>query len=144
MDRLETLAPKLVQRLRRASPPKQRAAALAACEFAIKKAHLRCACVERALNILRSGGGLSASHQSELEALMSNLDNEYFELQDAAEQGRTTSENYLQKFVQARADSALLFASKDDSFEASSEATHEAAATVNDKLPLFSVVESVL
>ncbi|MEX0677020.1 MAG: hypothetical protein WD063_08095 [Pirellulales bacterium] len=144
MDRLETLAPELVQRLSQASPAKQRAAAIAASEFAIEKAHIQHAAVDEACESLRTAGGISAAQQAEVEALMSILDNEYFDLQEAAEEGRATTEDYLRKFAQARAVSALLFAAKDDPFEASTEAVYEAAAAFDDKRPLFLVIESVL
>ena len=144
MDRLETLAPELVQRLRQASPAKQRAAAIAASDFALEKGHLQHAVVDEARETLRTAGGMSAAQQAELEALMSKLDNEYFDLQEAAEEGRATIEDYTRKFAQARAVSALLFASKGDPLEASTEAVYEAAAAFDDKRPLFLVVESVL
>jgi hypothetical protein len=144
MNRLETLAPDLAERLRRASPDKQRAAALAACQFAIAKANVPHAGIEEACKGLRSGAGLSAAQQSEIEALAASLDNEYFDLQEAAEEGRATTEDYLRKFAQARAVSAVLFASKSDPLEASTEAVYEAAAAAEDKGALFSAVESVL
>jgi hypothetical protein len=144
MIRLQTLDPGLVQRLRQASPAKQRAAALAASEFAIEKANVYHAGIEEARKSLRDGGGLSVAQRAELEALLSKLDNEYFDLQCAAEEGRATAEDYLQKFAQARAVSALLFASNDAPFEASTEAIYEAGAAIGDKLPLFSAIESAL
>lgn len=144
MDRLETLAPELVKRLSQASPAKQRAAAIAASEFAIEKADVQHAAVDEARETLRTAGGMSAAQQAAVEALVSILDNEYFDLQEAADEGRATTEDYLRKFAQARAVSALLFASKGDPFEASTEAIYEAAAAIDDKRPLFSVVESVL
>lgn len=144
MNRLETLAPGLAERLRQASSDKQRAAALAACEFAIDKANLQHVGIQEACKTLRKGDSLSSSQQSEVETLVANLDNEYFDLQDAAEEGRATTEEYMRKFVQARAVSALLFASKSDPLEASTEAVYEAAIVVEDREPLFSAVESAL
>lgn len=144
MNRLETLAPTIAEGLRQASPTRQRAAALAACQFAIAKANVRHDCVEQAYNVLRKGTELSAAQQSELEVLVANLDNEYFSLQEAAEEGRTTNEEYLRKFAQARAVSALFFASKSDPLEASTEAVYEASTAVEDKEALFSTVESAL
>jgi hypothetical protein len=144
MDRLETLAPELLRRLKQASPAKQREAAVAASEFAIEKAKIRDAEVDDARRSLHKGVGLSTAQRVELETLMSNLDNEYFDLLEAAEEGRASTEDYLRKFAQARAISALLFAGKDDPFEASREAIYEAAATSDDKQAFFSVVESLL
>jgi KaiC/GvpD/RAD55 family RecA-like ATPase len=144
MNRLESLAPDVAERLRQASPDKQRAAALAACQFAIAKADVRHAGIEDACNGLRKGDGLSTAQLSEIESLAASLDNEYFDLQEAAEEGRANTEDYLRKFAQARAVSALLFASKSDSLEASTEAVYEAAAAVEDKERLFATIESAL
>jgi hypothetical protein len=144
MNRLERLAPDVADKLRQAPPDKQRAAALAACEFAIAKANVQLASILEACEGLRKGSGLSPAQQSEIEAIVASLDNEYFDLQEAADEGRATMEDYLRKFAQARAISALLFASKSNPLEASNEAVYEAAAVVEDKGPLFSAVESAL
>ena len=144
MNRLETLAPDVAEKLRLATPDKQRAVALAACEFAISKANLQRTSIEEACKGLRKGTGLSPAQQSEIEALVASLDNEYFDLQEAAEEGRATTDDYLRKFAQARAASTLLFASKSNPLEASTEAVYEAAAVLKDKRPLFSAVESAL
>ena len=115
-----------------------------ACDFAIAQANLQRAIIEEARKGLRNGTGLSPAQQSEIEALVASLNNEYFGLQEAAKEGRATTGDYLRKFVQSRAVSTLLFASKSNPLEASTEAVYEAAAVVNDRGPLFSAVESAL
>ena len=122
-----------------------RAAALAACEFAASHTNFQHPLVREALEKLRKGPAtLSATQQSELEALVETLDNEYFDLQEADHEGRASTGDYLQKFAQARAVSAVLFAFKDDAYEASTQSVYEAAAALKDKNPLFSVVEATL
>jgi hypothetical protein len=143
MNRLLTLAPELVQRLQQATHAKQRAAALAASEFAIDAANVQNACIAELLNSLRQHGRTSEAQRQELETLKSDLDDEYFELKESAEQGKTTSHEYLRKFAQARAVSALLFACNDDPFEAATEAIYEAAAAFDNPQPLFKLIKSL-
>ena len=92
MTRLETLAPELAATLRQASVPEQRAASFAAGAFAVSHAHLEQPVIQVALVALRDGGGLSPDTKAELESLVARLDEQYFDLQEAAEEGRATPE----------------------------------------------------
>jgi hypothetical protein len=143
MNRLETLAPELVRRLKEASPAKQRAAAIAASEFAVESLQLRNSAVDDARKTLRATGALSVTEQEGLAALASTLDNEYLSLQEADEQSRQAGEA-LRKFSEARVVSAVLFASKADPFEASTEAIYEAVTALDDQQALLAKVESFL
>jgi len=144
MNRLETIAPQLVQQLRKASHAQQRAAAIAAATFAVHRVNVRDANVADACKNLVAGRPLTATQQSELEATCVSLDNEYVQLHTEAEQGQATITDYMDKFVQARAIAALLAAFQSDSLEASSESIYEAAAMSDDNRSLFSIVERVL
>jgi hypothetical protein len=144
MDRLETLAPELVRQLTNASPTRQRATAIVAAEFALERTGLRSRVIDESRRSLQAVGQVSAAERTALEQLRANLDSEYFQLQEAAERREAGSEEYLRKFAQARAVSALLFASMTNPFEASAEAIYEAAAALDDKRPLFAAVESAL
>jgi hypothetical protein len=145
MNRLETLSQTMAEELGQATPDEQRAAALAACEFAVPRAELQHARVEEALESLRMGRHrLSQRQRSGMEALVRRLDGEYFDLQEAAEKTRECADKCLRKFAQARAASAVLFAFGDDPYEASSESLYEAASAVEDKAALFDVVKSAL
>ena len=144
MTRLETLTPDIADKLRRASPMKQRAASVAASEFAIAHAKVEHPLVEKALEKLRAGGVLTPKDKAEIDALVARLDEEYFELQEAAEEGRASTDHYLRVFGQARAVAALSFAGNEDAFEAATEAIYEAAATTDGKEELAALIQAVL
>lgn len=144
MTRLETLSPDLAVKMQRASAAKQRAASLAACEFAISHAKVEHPLVKQALKKVRAAGVLTPKEKAELDALAAQLDEEYFALQEAAEEGQASSEDYMRVFGQARAVAALAFAGGEDAFQAATEAIYEAAATTDDKEELSARILSVL
>ncbi len=144
MTRLDSLSADLTDKLRRASSAKQRAASLAALEFAIARAEVEHPLVEKALEKVRTAGVLTPKEKAELDALAAQLDEEYFALQEAAEEGRASTEDYMRVFGQARAVAALSFAGGDDPFQAATEAIYEAAATTDDKEDLTALIESAL
>lgn len=144
MTRLETLSPDLAAKMQRASAIKQRAASLAACEFAISRAKVEHPLVEKALKKMRATGVLAPKEKAELDALAAQLDEEYFALQEAAEEGQARTEDYMRVFGQARAVAALSFAGGDDASQSAAEAIYEAAATTDDKEELSIHILSVL
>jgi hypothetical protein len=146
MLRLEDLSPELVASLRTASVAQQRAASLAACEFAVSHANIKHRVVEKTLTKLRATGVLNPKEIGEIESLRAKLDDKYFDLQAAAEKGGGKKDEYLREFGKARAVSSLCFAGIENPFEAATEAIYEAAATIrdDDKSELFCLVESVL
>jgi hypothetical protein len=143
MTRLETLSPDVAGKLQRASVANQRAAALAACEFAIARTGIEHPLVEKALKKVRAAGVLTRKEKAELDTLVAQLDEEYFALQEAAEEGRASTEDYVKVFGQARAVAALSFATGEDAFQAATEAIYEAAATTDDKEELSSRILSM-
>jgi hypothetical protein len=76
--------------------------------------------------------------------LAAGLDDEYFGLQEAAEGGRATVDAYMRPFGQARAVTALSFATDPDALEAAEEAIYEAAHATADKEGLVAAVLKVL
>ena len=84
--------------------------------------------------------------KAEIDALAAQLDEEYLDLQEAAEDGRASIEDYLRVFAKARAVAALSLAGNENSLQAATEAIYEAAATIRDtdKGELFVLVESAL
>jgi hypothetical protein len=144
MNRLETLIPDLADKLRIASTLKQRASSLAASEYAISHAKFEHPLVEKALEIVRAGGVFTPKYKAEIEALVTRLDERYFELQEAAEEGGLSPDDYLRVFGQARAVAALSFSGNEDAFEAATEAIYEAAASTDDKEELATLIQSVL
>jgi hypothetical protein len=144
MTRLDSLLPDLALKLQHASPAKQRAAGLLACEFAIAHAKIEHALVASALNKIKTRGVLTVKERVELDAFTARLDREYFDLQRAAEEGEATTEQYLRVFEKARAVAATSFAGRENSLEAATEAICEALATVDDKSELVALVEAAL
>ena len=79
-----------------------------------------------------------------LDTLVAQLDDEYFQLQEAEEEGQASSEDYMRVFGQARAVAAVAFAGGDDPFEAATEAIYEAAATTDNQGDLVAQIEEAL
>lgn len=144
MTRLESVSSELVQRLSQSAPAKQRAASLAASKFAASKTHLDHVAVKDALTTLQKDERLSAQQRASLDGLVAKLDDEYFQLQEAAEEGQASAGDYLRPFGQARAVAAILFADSDDPFEAATEAIYEASATTDAVDDLFGIVEAAI
>ena len=144
MNRLETLSADLTAKLHRASPEKQRAASLAACELAVAKARVEHSLVNEALRLLRGGNLFTHRKKAELDDLVAQLDQEYFSLQEAADAAGTSTDDYLLVFAKARAVAALSFAGC-GTRGAAAESIYEAAAAVgDDKQELFSLIASAL
>ena len=144
MTGLEDVSPDLAGKLQWASAAKQRAACLAACEFAVGQAKIEHPLVDRALKKLRSAGVLLPAEKDELDALAAQLDEDYFDLQEAAEEGRASTQDYLAVFAKARAVAALSCAGDEDTLRAATEAVYEAAATTDDKEGLVARILAVL
>src|SRR5258705_12123170 len=144
MNRLEALSPELAARLHQASAANQRAVCLAACEFAVAHTKIEHPLVGRALKRVRAAGVFTAEESADLDALVSRLDEEYFDLQKVAEEGLASTDDYMRAFAQARAVAALSFAGGKNAFEAATETVYEAAATTDDKEKLFALIESIL
>lgn len=144
MTRLESQFPGVADKLRRASTAQQRAVSVAASEFAIAHARVQHPIVKRAMAKVRETGVLAPDEKADLDALVAQLDREYFDLQEAAEEGRAAADDYMRRFDQARAVAAVSFAGSEDALLAATEAIYEAAATTDDKEQLSALVQSVL
>jgi hypothetical protein len=145
MNRLETLSPDLAAQLRRATAAKQHAAALAACEFGIGHARVDDPAVAKALRCLRAGDALTPENKIQIGSLAARLDEQYLDLQEAAEAGKANSNDYLRRFAEARAVAALAFLCKEDGAGAAEDAIYEAAAAAaDDKEHFLAIVQAVL
>ena len=144
MTRLDALSTGLAAALRHASEQGRRSACLAACEFAVQRTGIESPLVINALRSLRSLKPLSPDDRGALDALAGKLDDEYFGLQEDAEDGRATVEDHMRPFRQARAVAALSFAGDRDALEAANEAIYEAASAVEDKQGLVAAVAKAL
>jgi len=144
MKRLDILSTQLAAALRQAPEERQRAASLTACEFAVQRTGVESPIVEGALQMLRDSKPFPPDHKVALEALAGRLDDEYFGLQEAVEEGRATVDDYMRAFGQARAVTALSFAANRDAYEAAYEAIYEAASATDDKEELVAAVRKML
>jgi hypothetical protein len=77
---------------------------------------------------LRPAAVLTPKDKADLAALVTQIDEEYFALQEAAQEGRANTEDYMLVFGQARAVAALTFAGGEDTLQAAAEAIYEAGS----------------
>lgn len=143
MSRLQGTYPELYSRFQQAPPPARRAATLAACRYAVAQAEFDHAAVAAALTALEQGIPAPPVLKSQLEALAAGFDEEYFELQEAYEEGEASEKEYLRPFNRARALAALRFAVEGSS-AAAAEALYEALATTDDPSRLLAVIDAHL
>ena len=134
MARLESQFPELASELQQASVEKLRAACVAACEYAVAQAQIEHALVMDALGRLRAGEDITEKRK-ELENLVEQLDEEYFDLADAFAEGRASMSDYQKPFAKARAVALLLYAFDPNPCDAASEAIYEAHAVTDEDDP---------
>jgi hypothetical protein len=146
MNRFEYQFPELAAELRRAPLEKQRVACLAACEYAVAQTKIDYPLVMEALAKMRGGEVITDKHKRELEALIEQLDNEYFILAEASDEGRGSSRDYQEPFSKARAVASVLYAFDLNPYEAASEAIYEADAVTDENDPgvLAPTIKAVL
>jgi hypothetical protein len=142
--RLRILSRDLVAKLKECPVEKQRAAGVAACEFAISHAEIDDPSVREALAKFRAGTLPSAVEKTQLEALRAGFDEEYFKQKEAADSGEAARDEWKRVFAKARAVAALIFACEGDPFRACTEAIYEASFTMSDQKELLAVIESVV
>lgn len=138
--------PDLARQLRSAVASKQLTAATTAAYIAIAETHVQHQAVQKAQRRLRTNGASFNADDLErsLELLIEKLDDQYLQLQEAAENGKAGEEEYLTVFAQARSVSALLYAMRGDRQQASLEAVYEALMAVEHKAVVVDAVKSVL
>ncbi len=144
MDRLETLSIDIAQKLRNASVKKKHDVIIAACEFAIKISKIEIKVFKGIIDRIRAGRQISELEKLELKKLGDQLDNNYFELQEAFEEGHATENEYICAFKKARTVYALLFAFEADSTIAALESVYEVASIADDKERYFSLIKKKL
>ena len=142
MIRLETLAPGLVAALRTSSATMQRAASVAACEFAVRQSGADHPAVLAGVEKLRSAGTLSSKERAVLDDVVARLDDIYLTMQAGATP--STCEDYVKVFRQARAAASVWFAGDDCALTAALESIYEASAAIDKREELFGMVIAVL
>lgn len=140
--RLETVSVDLMVRLRQASPSQRKAAALAACGYAVEYAQVHDSVVLSVLGELNSGRCVSAPEIEKVKMLSEQADEEYFDLHDASDSSEDNG--YLVAFSRARALSALLFAVEEESLHSSSESIYEAVSAIDNAHAITARVVSAL
>lgn len=146
MSGLALLSQELDTKLHRATSAKQRAASLVACRFALAKAGVEVPVVAAALSELRAGRVFPPSLKAQLDSLAEQLDEQYFDLKNAAEAGTADPKQWQDMFAKARAVTALSNAGEEDAYKAAGESIYEAAFTMQDdnKQELLGLVEAAL
>jgi hypothetical protein len=139
MSRLDSVAPDLAEKFRKATPTQRRAATLAACALAVSQVALEGSAPARALEHMRLGGAVDSELRRQLEALATELDDAYLRLE--GEGGRTLTS--LRMFQKARAVSSLVFGLTDDPCQLH-EAIYEAIAAFDDAAGVTGRVSALL
>lgn len=143
MLRLETVDKNLLEKLKLASQERQKAAAIAACEFAFERVLLHAPIVLECLGLMRNGTEFSNGKILELNQLANELDDKYFNFQDGYD-GVGLAVGALQFFSQARAVSALSLVGRESSFISSAEAVYEALSAVDDGVGMIELLVLIL
>jgi hypothetical protein len=128
MTRLETLLPELAAMLELAPVAKLRAACVAACDYAVTEAKIQHPLVMEVVKKMREGTVITQDQRRQLEAIVARLDEDYFDMAKAFDEGRASAATYRRLFSQARAVACILFALEENPFHAATEAIYEAAA----------------
>jgi hypothetical protein len=144
MMRLETLDKELAARIRVAKPCQQRAASLIACQVVLHEVQMDINIVLQATEELRVKGVISHQQIAELNELVDQLDDAYFDLLVRSEDEPDVMPEAMCFFRQARAVSALSFAGGTDSLSAAMESIYEASITLDDATRVSDAVNLVL
>ena len=140
---LESALPGLSARLDRASSEQQRAAALAAARMATMRAGLADLRIEAANQAVGTDRFGNSPERDAIEALLEELDNAAWILQEAAG-GGASNPVYLLAFRKARAAGALWSAMDEDPLRAAIEAIYEAHHAIADADALRLLVDKEL
>lgn len=130
--RLQLIAKDVLGELVSADGSRLRRVAAAICKFAIERAGLESHLVNEAMRYLVSGQAVPMRIRTDLEDLVDQLDETYFDLKEVAEATNKGDETWHPMFHKARAAAAVLFACEEDPLRAASESAFEANAAAHD------------
>lgn len=125
VTRLEQFFPELSRALRSASETRRTTARVTACEMALAHTGIVDEVVVRFLERLRQGERFSAAERAEIDAFVARLDEEYFQLSEAAKYDHARAKEVIQAFAKARAVAAIAVAGL-GTVEADEDAIYEA------------------
>ncbi len=132
----------LAARLDRASESELRAAALAACQFALARVPVTDSVIEEGLTALQQHRyGDQDGLRTRIEAVVTGYDEQQWALQDA---GRGDDPAYFDAFEKARAANTLYYALDTDPWLASTRAIYDAEAATDDLTALKGEVLTAL
>lgn len=140
MMRLETVAEDLAIKVRTATPFQQRRVCLIACQLALQATKINLPIITNAIEEMRVQGVLSNQRIEELNNLVDQLDNLYFDLQEKSELDPESQLQSMLYFSQARAVSALSFAGGREVLTAAMESIYEASVIFDDPGIIFNAV----
>jgi hypothetical protein len=116
----------LKARMARATPQVQRQVLVTACEFAATQSGLDHPLAQEALAAVREGRRLPSGQREQLNVLAEELDSRYTELQEAAEAGQATDEDWQAVFRKCIALRSLWGATSDDPVRDAGDVVYEA------------------
>ena len=143
MNRLESISEELSKRILATTSDKQKEITLKSCEYAISKSKISIPFLVDVLNEFNSGK-LQLIYKNNVEKLLDEFENEYFELQESEESDEYIEGEYLIPFRKARALSAILYCFESDVALSSIEAVYEASMVTEDSSQLFKIIEDIL
>lgn len=142
--RLESIEPRLAEKIKNSDSDRLRKVVLLACQFAMNSAPVGNPIAAQALSALEREQRFTGEQLAELNNLQRELDDRYFDLQEQSEGGTETQVEALRYFGQARTVLALLLSQNSDPLIASMEVVYEAASTTDQPADLFDAVVHLL
>lgn len=143
MTRLASISKALDGRLRAVSPERRTAAVQHACNVAAESQPNLDVAMERARAFLVNEGQVPPNLASELSTLVDKYDEEYFNLQELAEEGKAGVDDWRRPFSLARLASALSFGVTPTEFDTAAEAIYEALTVFDDPSTLIAELERI-
>jgi hypothetical protein len=138
MNRIETIAPEIVDLIDRASLLLRHKILVGVCATAIEGSGIEHDIVSSMFNEFQRNGVILARMRKILQELANEFDEKYFDFQDSGE-----GELALQRFRQARAIAALAFAGDNSNKTSALDAIYEAAMAVSDSQIVIDKVHAI-
>ncbi|AZR21111.1 hypothetical protein NX81_000520 [Xanthomonas vasicola] len=137
-SRLDSISPELVKKVYLAGEAQKRHAVVAACNHALNAVAPLDPNYDFLINDITLGVLFSDEKLSQINEVVSSLDERYFAAQDEGGENIGRGEDYLSFFSQARAIAALMYAGKGESSFYACEAIYEASMALDDSQQLIS------
>lgn len=142
--RLERIDPDLFDQLRCASPIQQRAAARAACRFALDYNDLVGPIIDAGWEAMATARYGNSRPRQQLKAFVNQLETIERRVRDCVDNGQASQDQYVAAFRRARAANSIYYALSLNAFEAATESAYEANAATSDTAGLAQAISSAL